>query len=77
MTTATTAAFAKGDRVRYRDTAAPLGGDGYAYGTVTRVGRKYVTVGLDAPVYGGTCRKLFGSFATETAFLPASLTKVA
>lgn len=56
-------------RVMIRNTAAPLGSDGYDHGLVTKVGRKYVTVALDRPVYGGSCAKLLGGFTTETQVL--------
>jgi hypothetical protein len=63
--------FEKGDKVA----------TGYGHtkvtGTVSKVGRKYVTIALDTPVVGGDSRKLFDfRVNSEMICMPATLRKV-
>ncbi|BBC53874.1 hypotheical protein [Mycobacterium phage PP] len=62
-----------GDRVGYRDGTMPLGSDMVRRGTVTKVGRKYVTLVLDSGVYGGSSRRMLGSVTSEQKVLPWTL----
>jgi hypothetical protein len=60
-----------GGRVSFRN---GIGGDDT--GTVTKIGRKYITVELDNVVYGGSCRNMLGTFTTETQLFAESLSPI-